>query len=86
VTPSFKIISLRGGATEAIASADLDRKTTLAQKTATRWFERRLLLRSPLDPPLPERPGRTEKPELVPPSATADTAFRPNTQPAAKLR
>lgn len=61
--------SLRGGATEAILSADLDRKTLLAQETATRWFERRLSLRSPLDPPLPLRPGRPEKPELVPPRA-----------------
>lgn len=67
--PPFKIMSLRGGATDAIASADLDRKTALAQETATRWLERRLSLRSPLDPPLPERPGRPEKPELVPPTA-----------------
>ena len=66
----FSITSLRGGATKAIASADLDIKTRLTQETATRWFERRLSLRSPLDPPLPDRPGRPEKPELVPPKAT----------------
>ncbi|WP_085425099.1 ferritin-like domain-containing protein [Xaviernesmea oryzae] len=65
----FSITSLRGGATTAILSADLNIKTRLAQETATRWFERRLSLRSPLDPPLPERPGRPEKPELVPPKA-----------------
>ncbi|CDZ33918.1 ferritin-like domain-containing protein [Neorhizobium galegae] len=65
----FSITSLRGGATAAILSADLDMKTRLAQETATRWFERRLSLRSPLDPPLPERPGRPAKPELVPPKA-----------------
>lgn len=65
----FSITSLRGGATAAILSADLDVKTRLAQETATRWFERRLSLRSPLDPPLPERPGRPAKPELVPPKA-----------------
>ncbi|CDZ59315.1 ferritin-like domain-containing protein [Neorhizobium galegae] len=65
----FSITSLRGGATAAILSADLDIKTRLAQETATRWFERRLSLRSPLDPPLPERPGRPTKPELVPPKA-----------------
>lgn len=47
MTPTFRIISLRGGATEAIACADLNRKTALAQETATRWFERRLSLRSP---------------------------------------
>ncbi|MBW6419885.1 ferritin-like domain-containing protein [Rhizobium sp. XQZ8] len=65
----FAITSLRGGATTAILSADLDIKTRLAQEAATRWFERRLSLRSPLDPPLPERPGRPAKPELVPPKA-----------------
>ncbi len=65
----FSITSLRGGATTAILSADLDIKTRLAQEAATRWFERRLSLRSPLDPPLPERPGRPDKPELVPPKA-----------------
>ncbi|MCQ1836826.1 ferritin-like domain-containing protein [Neorhizobium galegae] len=65
----FSITSLRGGATAAILSADLDIKTRLAQETATRWFERRLSLRSPLDPPPPERPGRPAKPELVPPKA-----------------
>ncbi|WP_105382470.1 ferritin-like domain-containing protein [Neorhizobium alkalisoli] len=65
----FSITSLRGGATTAVLSADLDIKTRLTQETATRWFERRLSLRSPLDPPLAERPGRPEKPELVPPKA-----------------
>ena len=67
VTRASRLTSLRGGAALAILAADLDRKTELAQETATRWFERRLSLRSPLDPPLPERPGRPEKPDLVPP-------------------
>jgi uncharacterized ferritin-like protein (DUF455 family) len=65
----WQITSLRGGATMAITSPDLDIKTRLAQETATRWFERRLSLRSPLDPPLASRPGRPAKPELVPPKA-----------------
>ncbi len=65
-----RITTLRGGATLAILSADLDEKTELAQETARRWHERRLSLRSPLDPELPERPGRPAKPELVPPKAT----------------
>lgn len=63
------LLSLRGAATLAILSADLDEKTRLAQTAATRWHDRRLSLRSPLDPPLPDRPGRPEKPELVPPKA-----------------
>lgn len=61
------ITSLRGGAIAAIRSADLDRKTELAQESANRWFARTLSLRSPLDPPLADRPGRPEKPQLVPP-------------------
>lgn len=65
-----RIGSLRGGATLAILSADLDEKTELAQETARRWHERRLSLRSPLDPDLPERPGRPARPVLVPPKAT----------------
>ncbi|MDX3924873.1 MAG: ferritin-like domain-containing protein [Shinella sp.] len=62
-----KIESLRDGAIRAIASADLHIKTALAQETAKRWFARSLSLRSPLDMPLPDRPGRPEQPELIPP-------------------
>jgi uncharacterized ferritin-like protein (DUF455 family) len=62
-----RIESLRGGATMAIAAADLDVKTALAQETAKRWFARTLSLRSPLDPTLPDRPGRPARPQLVPP-------------------
>ncbi|THV25029.1 ferritin-like domain-containing protein [Peteryoungia ipomoeae] len=69
VTDPSEVHSLRQGATLAIASADLDRKTRLAQETARRWHDRRLSLRSPLDPPLPDRPGRPAKPDLVPPKA-----------------
>lgn len=68
-TKISEIQSLRQGATLAIASADLDLKTRLAQETAKRWHERRLSLRSPLDPPLLDRPGRPAKPDLVPPKA-----------------
>ena len=61
------IESLRGGTTAAIADADLDLKTALAQETARRWFARTLSMRSPRDPVLPARPGRPERPELIPP-------------------
>ena len=67
--PETAFHSLRGAATLAILSADLDEKTALAQAAALRWQERRLSLRSPLDPPLPDRPGRPAKPELVPPKS-----------------
>nr|WP_210323363.1 ferritin-like domain-containing protein [Rhizobium leguminosarum] len=59
---------MRGGAIDAICSADLDRKTALAQESATRWFARRVSLRSPLDAALPERPGRPDRPLLTPPT------------------
>lgn len=51
----------------AILATDLDRKTAIAQEAARRWFSRSISLRSPLDPALPDRPGRPEKPPLVPP-------------------
>jgi uncharacterized ferritin-like protein (DUF455 family) len=63
----MEILSLRAGAIEAIRSADLDGKTGLAQETARRWSARNLSLRSPLDPDLPDRPGRPLKPDLIPP-------------------
>jgi uncharacterized ferritin-like protein (DUF455 family) len=61
------IRSLRDGAVRAIRAADLDIKTLLTQETARRWTERTLSLRSPLDMAVPDRPGRPEKPELIPP-------------------
>ena len=59
--------TLRGNAIRAISADNLDEKVRLTRETAARWFGRTLSSRSPLDPPLPERPGRPEKPELVPP-------------------
>lgn len=63
-----ELVSLRGGAIAAIRSPDVERKAALAQATAGRWFARTLSLRSPLDPPLPDRPGRPAKPDLIPPT------------------
>ncbi|HEV7322712.1 MAG TPA: ferritin-like domain-containing protein [Ensifer sp.] len=60
--------SLRGAAVEAISAADLEVKAELAQEAARRWQRRTLSLRSPLDRPVPVRPGRPEKPELTPPT------------------
>ena len=59
--------TLRGNAVRAIAATDLNEKVRLTRETAARWFGRTLSVRSPLDPPLPDRPGRPAKPELVPP-------------------
>ncbi|WP_421873319.1 ferritin-like domain-containing protein [Pararhizobium sp.] len=62
-----EIRSLRDGAVRAIRADDLDIKTLLTQETARRWNERTLSLRSPLDMAVPERPGRPQKPDLIPP-------------------
>lgn len=60
--------SLRDAAARAIAECDLDAKTALAQESARRWFARGLSLRSPLDRAVPDRLGRPDRPELVPPT------------------
>ena len=65
------IHSLRDGAVRAILANDLDVKTLLAQETARRWSERSLSLRSPRDERVPDRPGRPEKPDLIPPTKVA---------------
>ncbi len=67
MTQEKLLTSLRAGAIHAISARDLDEKTGLAQSVARRWFGRTISLRSPLDPPLPERPGRPAQPALVPP-------------------
>ncbi|WP_114390501.1 ferritin-like domain-containing protein [Notoacmeibacter marinus] len=59
--------SLRDGAARAVAEAGLDRKVALTRHLYTAWMGRRLSLRDPLDHPIPDRPGRPEKPALVPP-------------------
>ena len=59
--------SLRGGAIAAVNSADLDRKVAITREVYNRWHRRRLSLFHPLDPPVPQRPGRPQKPVLVPP-------------------
>jgi uncharacterized ferritin-like protein (DUF455 family) len=61
------IATLRGGAIAAISASDLDRKVALTRATHRLWHERSLSLRSPLDPPVPVRPGRPEKPDLISP-------------------
>ncbi|MEM6461381.1 MAG: ferritin-like domain-containing protein [Pseudomonadota bacterium] len=59
--------TLREGANLAIAASDVDEKTALAQTAAARWFARAVSIRSPLDSPVAERPGRPPRPELLPP-------------------
>ena len=60
--------TLAEAATSIVTAADLDTKTQLAKQTAKAWFARRLSLhRSGYTQTLPERPGRPDKPQLLPP-------------------
>jgi uncharacterized ferritin-like protein (DUF455 family) len=58
-----------GAAARAIVScADTAEKVRLAEATATAWFHGRLSVgKVATQPPMPERPGRPDKPELLPP-------------------
>ncbi|TCD12455.1 ferritin-like domain-containing protein [Oricola cellulosilytica] len=61
--------SLRTAAVRGLGESDLDRKCAITRIAAARWRARALSLRAPLDSEPPLRPGRPERPELVPPRA-----------------
>lgn len=61
--------SLVDGALEALNCCDVNEKAALASQTARLWQERKLSLRRNSNISIPDRPGRPEKPELLPPSA-----------------
>ena len=64
---SHHLESLADGALAALLEADLDQKVALTNATARKWFDRTLSLRSGKQIKVPDRPGRPEKPELLPP-------------------
>ncbi|MDA4847804.1 ferritin-like domain-containing protein [Hoeflea poritis] len=66
-SPAPEFDTLRQGANLAISAICLDSKTAITREAASRWFSRRLSLRSPMDDPVAERPGRPDRPELLPP-------------------
>ena len=59
--------SLQSGAVDALCEADLRLKVTKVNALSRAWFQRRLSLRHG-NVKLPVRPGRPEKPVLLPPS------------------
>jgi uncharacterized ferritin-like protein (DUF455 family) len=63
--------SLRAGCVAAVAAADLDRKVAIVRAVHARWKDRTISLMRPGDPPIPDRPGRPAKPELVDPRKVA---------------
>ena len=63
--------SLRAGCVAAVAAADLDRKVAIVRAVHARWKDRTISLMRPGDPPVPDRPGRPARPELVDPRKVA---------------
>lgn len=60
--------SLVAGARAIVAAEDTGTKTALAHATARAWFQRELALGSPTqDGAMPDRPGRPDRPVLLPP-------------------
>lgn len=60
--------SLRGLAIAALAENDIATKRQLTREASERWSSRTLSLLSHGDAPVPDRPGRPAKPDLVHPS------------------
>ena len=60
--------SLLEGALTALEASDLEEKVAVTQHTARLWAERSLSFSSGKLRNLPSRPGRPEKPELLPPA------------------
>jgi uncharacterized ferritin-like protein (DUF455 family) len=60
--------SLADGAYEALVCCDLDQKVALTNSMAHAWEGRKLSLFGPRRLTPPSRPGRPDKPELIPPS------------------
>ena len=65
---AFKTRSLRDAAARAVATFDLDEKTARTRAAYMRWTSRTISLRDPGDFKPPARPGRPDKPDLVPPT------------------
>jgi uncharacterized ferritin-like protein (DUF455 family) len=60
--------SLACGARQVVATASLDEKIAVAHATARAWFSRGLSLRRRTGAePMPDQPGRPERPVLLPP-------------------
>lgn len=65
---TVSIRSLRDGAYQILATPDLSLKVTLAYHVACLWFRGALSIsRGSAEQPMPERPGRPAKPQLLPP-------------------
>ncbi|MEO1748678.1 MAG: DUF455 family protein, partial [Pseudomonadota bacterium] len=68
--------SLRQAAISALRARDLDEKVQLTRSASVDWKSQKLSLRDPRDAPIPEQPGRPDKPVLVPPTAVKKRSLR----------
>lgn len=65
---AVKPSSLAQGAYNALCQADIDKKVSMTNALATAWDNRQLSLRDARKIQAPNRPGRPDKPDLLPPS------------------
>jgi len=72
---ALPVTSLADSAHRALIACDLDEKTTLTRLTAQRWRKRTIALSSGRLPVPPLRPGRPDRPELLPPANTPKRAL-----------
>lgn len=61
------MLSLRDGAIAALSATALDQKIALTQELSELWKQKKLSVSTPHDRKIVDRPGRPEKPDLVPP-------------------
>lgn len=65
---NITVKSLKDGARQILETPDLDLKVALAYYVANKWFKGALsITRGTGEKPMPDRPGRPAKPELLPP-------------------
>jgi len=80
--PNERPTSLAEGALTALIASDIDEKVALTNALAFNWENRKLSLIGTRRVTAPARPGRPEKPELLPPS---DVPKRPITSAKGRL-
>lgn len=74
--PAIDFDCLKDGAIAALSADDLDQKIDLTRSVSFQWLNGTLGLGGALGTPPPDRPGRPEKPHLVPPNRLKKRSIR----------